>query len=268
MAEKKTKLLLAKTRYGEDIWLAARKPWRCVLQGVSGSGKTVLLQVLLCEIARCGADHQVLIINPKIVGFAPFEKRFDVLKDHRAFAPALQKAYDLMMMRYREMDYKGWDEYPIDDDHPLLYIVIDEIAEMLTGTNRERQQMMTLLMELASLSRQAGMCMILAGQTINADVLSTQVRNNLDFQLALRSNSAVQTSLVVPDGFETEAPAHQLPGGRAGFGYFRVSSTNGHFVLGKALYAKPETIARVCARYEGDHRKVDWIPSKEEMSDD
>ena len=260
MTDMKKHLLIAKDRYGEDIWLSARKAWRAVLQGVSGSGKTVLLQVLLAEIAQCGADHQVLIFNPKIVGFAQFEGRFDVVKDRDKFIPSLRKCVDLMMERYRWMEEHGVDELPVSEEFPLLYIVIDEVAEALNPSGaREQAELKDLVLKLASLSRQANMSLLLAGQTISTEFVPSSIRNNLDFQLVMRCASVIQTNFVVPDGFIEEAPAHQLPTGRPGLGYFRTSSTNGHFKLGKALYCKGDIIRRVCDRYKGDYRSVDWI---------
>lgn len=246
---------------GTLITLDANKALRAVVTGSSGSGKSVCLQALLNDIARSGSHHQVIIFDPKRVSFVDYQDRFYVINDPDEFQAGIDAVYDEMMRRYEVMKDAGIQEPVIDDDFPLLYIMIDEIAEFFdtAADKKEQDERKKKVKQIISLGRQCGIGLILAGQTIDAQTVDSTIRNNLDYRLVLRTFNQQQAKFVVPEGMEESCPAHQLPTELSGIGYFMTPSTNNMFLMGRVYWITQEEIQECVRECAADKRALPWL---------
>lgn len=245
----KDSLAVAVADDGSLITIPANGATRGVIMGVSGSGKTQGAMVLLAELAQC-ENISVVIIDPKKVGFFPCVGRFDIITDENLFTPVIEAYYGEMMRRYEWMKDHRTATLPRNADFPLLWLIIDEIAEFLSGDKKTVQARTDVLTRIAALSRQANMSFIIIGQQLDTTVIPSKFRSNMvDTQMLFRTASMQHTRLIVADGFEDEAPAHQIPAKNPGQGYFISPNTDGHYVAGKGLYITDSQLADICREH-------------------
>lgn len=248
------------------ITIQSNKALRAVVSGSSGSGKSICLQKLLCDIATAGPDHQAIILDPKRVGFVDYVDRFEVINTPENFTKALECVYAEMMRRYDIMQQRKVFELTLEEA-PLLYVVVDEVGEFFDSAEdkREMDQRIKLMTQIVTLGRQANIGLTLAGQTIEAKIVPSAIRNNLDYRLILRMFNKQQAQLVCPEGMEGECPAHMLPETMPGIGYFLTSSTGNHFQMGRVYYFDQSDIRKICAKYAKDKRSMPWLAEANPM---
>ena len=188
-----------------------------LLGGSTGSGKSVLLKLLLMQALRKGAE--VYIADFK--GGVDFPKVWRQ-KCHMCFREDTL-LYVLGQLVAVLEARKGWlaetgcpnlDAYneTTGDNLPRLVFACDEVAEVLdkTGTDAERKKLLaqieSKLATIARLGRAFGIHLILATQRPDATIIPGQIKNNLDFRVCGRAES-VLSSIILDNG----SAAEQIP---------------------------------------------------------
>ena len=171
-----------------------------LLGGSTGSGKSVLLKLLLMQSLRKGAE--VCIADFK--GGVDFPKVWH--KKCRMCFTEEDLLYTLgqlvAVLEYRkgrlaETGCPNLDAYneATGDNLPRLVFACDEVAELLDKTGRSKEEKEQLaqienrLATLARLGRAFGIHLILATQRPDANILPGQIKNNLDFRVCGSTNS-------------------------------------------------------------------------------
>lgn len=187
-----------------------------LIGGKTGSGKTVTLFNVLVSLLYSNTPKtlRISLIDPKILTFgdsrienSPFLNEAPSIGDTIRALDILKSAYLEMMNRYKLMkdnrvkDYRGIGLYA----HVLF---IDEIYELLTDKNKV--EILSYLVKIASLGRQAGVHLVLATQSIRAEILTGNLLANVSKIGHLVTNKTESQLL----GF---GEAHRLKG--AGDGY-------------------------------------------------
>ena len=190
-----------------------------LLGGSTGSGKSVLLKLLLMQALKKGA----------VVCIADFKGGVDFPKAWRQKCRMCfdgQDLLDLLTTLVDELErrkallsetfYSNIDEYNQGTGaHLERYIfACDEIAEVLdkTGMDNARKkqigQMETRLSTIARQGRAFGIHLILATQRPDADILNGQIRNNLDCRICGRAD-AILSQIILGNGDAAEKiPKH------------------------------------------------------------
>ena len=188
-----------------------------LLGGSTGSGKSVLLKLLLMQSLRKGAE----------VYIADFKSGVDFPKVwHQKCRMCFTEA-DLLytlnqlvaVLEYRkgrlaETGCPNLDAYneTTGDNLPRLVFACDEVAEVLdkTGADAERKKLLaqieSKLATIARLGRAFGIHLILATQRPDATIIPGQIKNNLDFRVCGRAES-VLSSIILDNG----SAAEQIP---------------------------------------------------------
>lgn len=170
-----------------------------LVAGGTGSGKTVLVQMLLLDIAATNPSSlmQFYLIDPKrSVDYCAFERL-----PHLAAAPICGKpeAMDLLehlvdemnarLDLFREVGAKNLERYNAkvskDKRLPVLWLVHDEFAAWMVDKDYAEmiQEVLTVLTVQA---RATGIYIILIAQRPDKDVMPMQIRDNLGNRLALK----------------------------------------------------------------------------------
>lgn len=163
-----------------------------LLAGQTGSGKSVLLKIIMLQILHKG--WQVYLADYKRGSDygRNWETRCTLLTDDMPLLEALEEIRTEMERRLdllHETDCPNIDIYnsKYGTQVPRIAICFDEIAEAVEKTSgmskaekERKEQISYLLSSLARLGRAAGVHLILATQRGSADVLAGQIRSNIN----------------------------------------------------------------------------------------
>ena len=188
-----------------------------LLGGSTGSGKSVLLKLLLMQALRKGAE--VYIADFK--GGVDFPKVWHE-KCRMCFTEEnLRYTLDQLVavLEYRKNAFKALgcpniDAYNEIAERPLqrLIFACDEVAEMLdkTGADNERKKLLAQIEnKLSTIARQGrafGIHLILATQRPDATIIPGQIRNNMDFRVCGRADSVLSQIIL-----DNTSAAEQIP---------------------------------------------------------
>lgn len=173
-----------------------------LLGGSTGSGKSVLLKLLVMESIKKGA----------VVCVADFKGGVDypaVWHEHCRFCLALEELVPLLdellaILEERKRLFKNvgcanLGEYnaAMNEDLPRYIFACDEVAEVLdkTGLSKEqKEQVAQVESRLATIARQGrafGIHLILATQRPDANILAGQIKNNIDCRICGRADNVL-----------------------------------------------------------------------------
>ena len=188
-----------------------------LLGGSTGSGKSVLLKLLLMQALRKGAE--VYIADFK--GGVDFPKVWHQ-KCRMCFAEEdLCNILDRLVeeLEHRKSAFKALgcpniDAYNEIAERPLqrLIFACDEVAEMLdkTGADSERKKLLSqiesMLSTIARQGRAFGIHLILAMQRPDATIIPGQIRNNMDSRVCGRADSVLSQIIL-----DNTSAAEQIP---------------------------------------------------------
>ena len=188
-----------------------------LLGGSTGSGKSVLLKLLLMQALRKGAE----------VCIADFKGGVDYPREWRQKCRMCFTEDDLLytldqlaaVLEYRkerlsDTGGKDLDAYneATGENLPRLVFACDEVAELLDKTGRSKEDRERLgkienrLATLARLGRAFGIHLILATQRPDANIIPGQIRKNMDFRVCGRAESVLSQIIL-----DNSSAAEQIP---------------------------------------------------------
>ena len=181
-----------------------------LIAGATGSGKSVamngIISTILYRLPSSKANGaQMILIDPKRVELARYKNLPHVLdyvcgQDPEAWLKALRHAVSIMDTRYTQMEKQGLLDYSGSD----LYIFIDEWASINSKMNKLRTDCVAALLRLVQEGRAAKVHVIMATQVPKASIIPTEVRDNFTARLALMTENALQSRVIIDQsGCET-----------------------------------------------------------------
>jgi S-DNA-T family DNA segregation ATPase FtsK/SpoIIIE len=107
-----------------------------------------------------------------------------------------------MELRYAELLAGRKRKVGPDDDMALHVVVCDELAHYLTGSERrEREEFTSVLRDLVSRGRAAGVIVLAATQKPSADVVPTSLRDLFGFRWAMRCSTPQASDTILGAGW-------------------------------------------------------------------
>ena len=198
-----------------------------LLGGSTGSGKSVLLKLLLMQSLHKGAE--VYIADFK--GGVDFPKVWHT-KCHMCFTEndllyTLNQLVAVLESRKRQLAETGCpnlDAYnkATGEGLPRLIFACDEMAEVLDRTGKSKEdkerlgQIENKLSTIARLGRAFGLHLILSTQRPDAAILPGQIKNNLDFRVCGKADNVLSQIIL-----DNTSAADQIP-----------KDTRGRFITG------------------------------------
>lgn len=188
-----------------------------LLGGSTGSGKSVLLKLLLVQAIQKGA--QVCISDFKGgVDFPPiWHKKCRMCVDEESTLELLTELTDELKRRKRLLAAAGQsniDRYNTATGEQLQRYIFacDEIAEVLdkTGLTKEQKEAVSKIeSKLSMIARQGrafGIHLILATQRPDANILSGQIKNNVNCRICGRADTVLSQIIL-----DNTSAAEQIP---------------------------------------------------------
>lgn len=188
--------------FGESLKINLAKVPHLLIGGSTGSGKSVLLKSLLMQSIK--KDAKVYIADFKGgVDFAPiWHEKCTFITQEAALLDTLTTIVQELENRKRLLKDCGCaniSEYNRTNNTPLKRILFacDEVAELLdkTGLSKEQKELISKIEQhLSTIARQGrafGIHLILATQRPDANILSGQIKNNLDYRVCGRADNVL-----------------------------------------------------------------------------
>ncbi len=166
-----------------------------IIAGVTGSGKSVLLNDVIYTIIRNYhfTECRLILCDPKRIEFAKYKDLPHVLRygnDTYSIISALRYAQEEMDRRYRIAEDDTWDE----PDFTPIYIIIDELADVLLNGGKEVK---TLLQAIAQMGRSANIHLIVATQHPSRQQFPSFIQDNFTTKVALHCDTPTQSRQIL-----------------------------------------------------------------------
>ena len=171
-----------------------------LLGGSTGSGKSLLLKLLLMQALQKGAEVYVADFKGGVDFPRAWRERCKMCFTEADLLQTLDHLVAMQKERSALFSAVGCDKlsaYNKTVAHPLprLIFACDEVAEVLDRTGRGKEgremasQIETRLATLARLGRAFGIHLILATQRPDTNVIPGQIRSNMDFRVCGRADN-------------------------------------------------------------------------------
>lgn len=173
-----------------------------LLGGSTGSGKSVLLKLLVMESIKKGAVVCVADFKGGVDYPAVWHEYCRFCFTLEELVPLLDELLAILEERkrlFKNVGCANLGEYnaATNEDLPRYIFACDEVAEVLdkTGLNKEqKEQVAQVESRLATIARQGrafGIHLILATQRPDANILAGQIKNNIDCRICGRADNVL-----------------------------------------------------------------------------
>ena len=176
-----------------------------LIAGATGSGKSVaintLIHGLLLDLPR---DVGLVLIDPKRVELSPFRSVPHCLgyaSEQGEIDALLRRVVATMEERYTSMQRRGLRKW--DGGH--IWVIVDEFADLMVTSKKTCKP---LLMRIAQLGRACGVHLVIATQRPTRDIISGDIKVNLDCRLALHCPTAQDSRNIIDRNGAETLPAY------------------------------------------------------------
>ena len=188
-----------------------------LLGGSTGSGKSVLLKLLLMQALRKGAEVYIADFKGGVDFPKVWHEKCRMCFTEEDLCDTLDRLVEELERRKSALKALGCpniDAYNEIAERPLqrLIYACDEVAEVLDKTGRSKEdkellaQIENRLSTIARLGRAFGIHLILATQRPDANIIPGQMKNNMDFRVCGRADSVLSQIIL-----DNTSAAEQIP---------------------------------------------------------
>lgn len=162
-----------------------------LISGATGSGKSVLLNNMLCSLIEKTNEEDLglILIDPKRVELSQYNELDNYLEDN--VVNDVESAIDILEMTCKVMDnrYAKMQQLGVRDAKGLfrkIVIVIDEFADLM---NWDKLHTERYIVRIAQLGRACGIHLLIATQRPTVDVITGNIKANINCRIALQMAS-------------------------------------------------------------------------------
>jgi S-DNA-T family DNA segregation ATPase FtsK/SpoIIIE len=194
---------------GEFGGLASHEP-HSLVAGATGSGKSVLIQALLLDIAATNSKDlaQIVLIDPKmgvdylaLADLPQMREKIVTTRDRATevlseLVGEMENRYQLFAMA-KSRDLTTYNSKSTPEDRlPMLFVVHDEFADWMLDDGY-KSAVSAAVQRLGVKARAAGIHLIFAAQRPDKDVMPMQLRDNLGNRLILKVASEATSKIAL-----------------------------------------------------------------------
>ena len=189
--------------------LSSHEP-HSLVAGATGSGKSVLIQALILDIAASNPKDlaQLILIDPKMgVDYAPLadlpHMRDEIVTTKEKAGEVLEALVQKMEDRYRAFAKARARDLPTynskvspEERLPMVFLIHDEFADWMLD-DAYKGAVGAAVQRLGVKARAAGIHLIFAAQRPDKDVMPMQLRENLGNRLILKVSSEATSKIAL-----------------------------------------------------------------------
>jgi DNA segregation ATPase FtsK/SpoIIIE, S-DNA-T family len=189
--------------------LSSHEP-HSLVAGATGSGKSVLIQALILDIAATNPKDlaQLILIDPKMgVDYAPLadlpHMRDEIVTTKEKAGEVLEALVQEMEDRYRAFAKARARDLPTynakvsgEERLPMVFLIHDEFADWMLD-DAYKGAVGAAVQRLGVKARAAGIHLIFAAQRPDKDVMPMQLRENLGNRLILKVSSEATSKIAL-----------------------------------------------------------------------
>ncbi|WP_390409599.1 DNA translocase FtsK [Lacticaseibacillus jixiensis] len=183
-----------------------------LIAGATGSGKSVMINVIITSILMSAKPDQVrlMLIDPKKVELSTYNGvphlLTPVVTEAKQAPSALNKVLKEMERRYERFAAAGvrnMGEYnkkvalaadPNMTKMPYIVVIVDELSDLMMVAGNEVE---TAIVRLAQMARAAGIHIIIATQRPSVDVITGLIKANIPSRIAFAVSSGVDSRTIL-----------------------------------------------------------------------
>ncbi len=195
---------------GKDVsgitWTAAlEKMPHLLVAGATGSGKSVCLNTIIVSLLyENGPDElKFIMVDPKRVEMKQFEgiphllippitKAEDTVNALKWTVREMERRLDVLS-KFGARDITGYNERA-EEKMPKIVVVIDELADLMTGSGREVEG---AVVRIAQMARAVGIHLVLATQRPSVDVITGLIKANIPARIAFAVASQMDSRTIL-----------------------------------------------------------------------
>jgi len=186
----------------KPVLLDVSKAPHILIAGTTGSGKSVLLNSVICSLLykTTPATAKFLFIDPKQVEMSLYSDLphlyKPIIKDVAGAVDALGLVCCEMDKRYKYLSRKGYKNIE-QTKMPRLYVVIDELADLMLTSKKAVE---TSIIRIAQLGRAAGIHLIIATQRPTTNIITGLIKANIPCKIALAVSNTADSMTILNHG--------------------------------------------------------------------
>jgi S-DNA-T family DNA segregation ATPase FtsK/SpoIIIE len=196
---------------GQPLLLDPLNQPHTLVAGITGSGKSVLMQNLILSIAatRTPDEAHIYLIDPKFgVDYRPLDELPHVIAGSGGIIDAPEAAITMLGGLVGEMNrrYELFKAGRVPNIHayrratgeplPTLWIIHDEFADWMQ-TDEYREHVPDIVGRLSVKARAAGIFLMFAAQRPDKEVMPMQLRSQLGNRLILKVDNAATAEIAM-----------------------------------------------------------------------
>lgn len=165
-----------------------------LIAGTTGSGKSVLLNSMICSMLRNNANTDFYMIDTKKVELAPYKycAKCNVSTEISRIVEALDVVCRNIDIRYEYMEKDHQKKLPKEEQR--IVVVIDEFGDLMLS---HRKIIEPYIVKIARLGRACGVHMIIATQKPSVDCFTGQIKANIACRIALKTATMSDSRVIL-----------------------------------------------------------------------
>lgn len=162
-----------------------------LIAGTTGSGKSVMLNSVICSLLRNNTFSNFYMIDTKRVELSPYKAinwHCKVANSQESAISILEDICNELDARYEIMEENCWRKIP--DNYPRTIVVIEELGDLMAISKKVVEKH---IVKIARLGRACGIHLIIATQRPTTDVVTGEIKANIGCRFALQTTSSIDS---------------------------------------------------------------------------
>ncbi len=191
---------------GQPVIADISKMPHILIAGTTGSGKSVLINSIICSILFRATPDEVkfILVDPKRVELAPFNGiphlLNPVIVESEKILSSLKWSVREMDRRYERLDQAGVkniEEFNRQSGFQAMSFIVIVIDELNTVMKLAAIEVEQAIVRLAQMARAVGIHLILATQRPSVDVITGIIKANIPTRIAFNVTSQTDSRVII-----------------------------------------------------------------------
>ena len=201
---KEKSVFMGLSKGNKDFYIEFDKLTHLVVGRSSGSGKSVFLQNFLVNLFKnFNKIDELYLTDFKMVElerYSQFEK-IEYINNIENYVEHLRKLQKTMYSRLKEMSKKGIVKW----DGNFIFWIVDEMGTLKTHSNKKLlEEIDTITIDIRQKRRRTNIRMLFIGQKLDTENISSNILNNIQSKIVMKTDSSDTILKVVSDSENLE----------------------------------------------------------------